>query len=564
LFVWFFFVCDHFVCLAFFLHPSLRFLDLIVVLVKRCVEMAIYGGFLFFFFFCKISISSFFYHSFCFLQQTMPPVKGPTLSKDERSSLLLTTQQASCLVIARKYSEKNGLPPTHLFMDGTIGGKLYLPSGEEQAFLDAYASDIQKAAHLFISEQRTEVFKMHFDIDHITLNEVEQLHLLKFIQGVIKAYYPSLPQSPLLFVADTSKAEESYGWMPRRDTTNLHIYAPDILVNSARATLIADTCIAKLLKSLPRVNWDNVIDLAIYGPNGLRMIGSRKIGKKCKECVQDPTSKTRCAICSGLDKYDAGRAYAVTKVLNECGEYDATLLAHYANTMVSQVKICSIRCAKEQPMTPGFTLWQGPGIAHSGTIEEGAAQTAFENDEHITNNNIPRTPNKTKSRAQEIKYDALSLQFAKCQEEVNAFDASYSGAVVGKVSSNLNGSCYMVNLHTKSEGRRRCFNLPNDHNGGYHSNASVYFIISPNGIMQRCFSTNPQAHLNGTCKQFRSEPKLLSKSAKAILFPSQVGFGAKHSCFVSQAYATKMKILDFMERGGKPKPKKRTKRKADS
>jgi hypothetical protein len=92
---------------------------------------------------------------------------------------------------------QNNLPYTHLLMCGQLKGIIRVPDDKNQEFLKIYAQDAENGVVQFISEQRTEVFKEHFDLDLKTLSKDGPVSLdtitcyVKEIQKVIARFYPN-------------------------------------------------------------------------------------------------------------------------------------------------------------------------------------------------------------------------------------------------------------------------------------------------------------------------------------------------------------------------------------
>jgi hypothetical protein len=89
--------------------------------------------------------------------------------------------------------------------------------------------------------------------------------------------------------------------------------------------------------------------------------------------------------------------------------------------------------------------------------------------------------------------------------------AEFTGSpIVSHVKRSASSDMYIIN--TKCQW---CANK-----GGEHGSAFVYYIATPRGVYQRCFSVNTQTS-GIRCDQYRGPPKKLPEALACELFPSR-------------------------------------------
>jgi hypothetical protein len=54
----------------------------------------------------------------------------------------------------------------------------------------------------------------------------------------------------------------------------------------------------------------------------------------------------------------------------------------------------------------------------------------------------------------------------------------------------------------------------------YHSSNTIYFVVNPYGLYQKCFCRCPVNRKNGTCEKYKSNAYPINDALKAKMFPS--------------------------------------------
>lgn len=159
-----------------------------------------------------------------------------------------------------KWRIPNG-PATHVLMDGGI---LSVPPEDTTEFYERCISLINSGSKLYVVEQKTENFKFFVDFDYKAPEKLEDSDLLQFCSIIHKA----IGQPGRCLIARARVRPVGEGLLK----SGVHIHWPDVVVNRIDALNFR----TKIITSLGDGPWDKVIDAAVYGGSGLRMLWSHK------------------------------------------------------------------------------------------------------------------------------------------------------------------------------------------------------------------------------------------------------------------------------------------------
>lgn len=432
------------------------------------------------------------------------------------------------------FSKKGIDAVSHYSTDGYCGGIMQLPEIHAQEFLTLYVRDVFLfGRRLYLSEQRSVIFAMHFDLDGILLNAEQRLALLRLIQEILNCFYPKTTDKKIfeMFICDTSKADQLEPQFAK-PKTNLHPVCPYLNVDALRAEQIARACASKANVVLPEFNWDEVFDLLIYQQNGLRMLGSRKC-EKCKKCYQKKDLIGEpCFECNGHARIDLGRAYDLVAVLNSDGEYDDEILQKCKENQFLKMQLCSIRRGIQEIATPNYTKYIGCPNAdvEQKLLIESKKRKLIEN-KNLTQSQLfdeIMELEKPENFAQpqqkkgifKLVIDRFAPQYNCILHEINTFAQAYATTQILELTTTLTRNIYRAT--TKGDGCHSCQNLPKSFNNGEHHGKTIYFIIKKTGIQQKCWSKKAEGRINGNCAEFSSVLKKLSQNTLLALYPNSV------------------------------------------
>lgn len=214
------------------------------------------------------------------------------------------------------YEKNSNKERTHLALSG---GCYSVSHGLYNDFLKKMAEIFDNNEKLYISENRTDIFKYIIDIDYESEEELEEekiYNILKIIYNVISDFTDNVNKSMIVVKPeDIKKKLNSNDELVYK--TGIHIYFNDIYINSDISILLRSAIIQKLKLSFnkrPSTNtWEDIIDISIYKGAGLRMVLNNKtILCSCK----GKDKKNGCALNCNYGKFDGGRPYIFYK------EYD--------------------------------------------------------------------------------------------------------------------------------------------------------------------------------------------------------------------------------------------------
>ncbi len=442
---------------------------------------------------------------------------------------------------------------THIFMNGQNQGGCAIVDDPEvyRAFLASYADDINHNRSLYVLERPTPIFRMYvdFDIPNVLIDDVSLDTLITKVLGTFKNCFPDAPKRTFCLSACLYRSAKKSG---------VHLYFPFMYVDSAMAVdmcrrLIHYLRISYGLTYTPsREVWEKIVDTSVYNGKkaSLRMVGSHKcdkcpcgILKKKKKTNETEKVSPLCKTCNGRGVVDAGRAYKPWKFFID-GETDeesveslgtiplhnSLLLAlpeeNHIHTHYSLIELCTLRAPHNKvSITPGFVRFiipenslVYPDSPHHENEKESYVNVGLEKNLVIPmflndykqvmkdkQNNLIRIPSGDSLYSDVVKHLFFSPLFNRKWRNVD----------VQSITRHPNYNFYFV--RTSGEGSTYCLNK----RGGYHSTASIYFMIFRNGnVEQRCSSgLSTENRFHGPCKTFKMSVGTISSELKQIMFP---------------------------------------------
>jgi len=344
---------------------------------------------------------------------------------------------------------------THYLLDGGIWK---VPMNRYLEFIKLLSVDLQNGEKYYISENKTNVFRFICDLDFYEENEkIDIKSIVSKIQEVVKEYYGE----NYVIICGTesknkiinSKEYTKYGF---------HLVWPKIWITKEIAKEIRIKFIEILNKTFgarePDNSWNDVIDLAVYEDNGLRMIGCRKMGF-CSHCNKKDEN---CTFCNGKGKIDEGRVYKPISVLGNTEEYLKNISHDYYLMLLDT---CIINYAESE-------------------------QTKL-----ITPLPITIVSKQIKS----VKTtDDLSIKIENFIRKV--LKTNYSNVRIKKMEKQQNRYFIIPDINY-------CMNVNRN-----HTSSGVYFQIKETGICQRCFC------MKNNCREYSSPEIPLTNVLQKLLF----------------------------------------------
>jgi hypothetical protein len=383
-------------------------------------------------------------------------------------------------IISNKYFIKSSetkekkTDATHYLLDGGIWK---VPLGEYQEFLRLLSVDLQNGEKYYISENRSKIFKFICDLDfyedsQITLKQVERI--VNKLQEVVSEYFSD--QNVIICSSDIKKTSINESEYIK---SGFHLVWPKIWITPDNAKEIRLKFIEKLTTTFgerPEFNsWEEVVDLAVYEDNGLRMIGCRKM-VPCKYCKRE--SRDSCQKCSGTGKIDEDRRYKPVNILGPNVDID------YLRSVLSDNYVMLLETS----------IMNYSSLPETKLIKDLPVTISSKKKSGKKNNVMPADENTTKIE-----------NFIK-----KVYKQTHSKIRIKKVTK-VDDSKYFVEPDDNF-----CLNVNRN-----HSSSGVYFQIKQTGICQRCFckKQTTEGRACGPCKDFSSDEIPLSKILENLLFP---------------------------------------------
>lgn len=389
-----------------------------------------------------------------------------------------------------KYKKNNTDPPTHYLLDGGIWK---VPMSNYQEFLRLLATDLQNGERYYISENRSELFRLVCDLDfydesEIELPEIE--NIVKELQTVMDRYYQQTLNK--VIICGTESKQKSIDEVIYTKT-GFHLVWPKIWISTDNAKKLRIKFIEHLEKTFGKRGihneWDDVIDLAIYEDNGLRMIGSRKISM-CKKCKNE----SECNLCNKTGKIDEGRVYKPISVID----------VHQDENYFHKIK------------TDYYLLLLDTSIINYNSFNETPLITEIDvvlpiNKKSKGNNNKKSSSGPVKQIDSESDHGLEVIKKLETFIKKN-FKPHYNEIITHKLTK-VDQMRYFLEPKNNF-----CMNVNRN-----HSSSGIYFNITPSGVSQRCMckKKTTTGRLNGLCSEYHSKEIPLTKVLIKLLFHSE-------------------------------------------
>ncbi|AVK74801.1 hypothetical protein pqer_cds_379 [Pandoravirus quercus] len=455
-------------------------------------------------------------------------------------------------------SDPTARPTTALLKDGWGGGVVSVSDEDYAAFLDAYGDDVLNGVRHAVCEQRSDVFRMHLDIDLSVPRAADRravLTLVRLIQAITAHFFPGVSRRVLLTVIVLAAQEKPLG-DGRGVKQGIHIVMPNLYVNWRQALDMRE-CYVTLLKRAygpdargwaagdpparstdvpaeppaydgadatekgPDCTWEKVIDHNVFTFNGLRMPYSHNV-IRCPTCKgakprgAASASTVPCAgPCNGTGKCWEPRWYEPVAYLDGDGTEDPTALDCMADNPHHCLLRTSIRCRADQALSPGWTCFAGAPRCNVATLDPAwhkyqerlAGGGTVSGARSVPNTVAPDDP-----------------RFARMATLVRAKGyAPHARVDVHSIRRDRRGNYYIIQID--GEGSRACLNMPPEPGSGAlcgeHDNARVFYQLSRAGLIQKCNCRCPHdrpRRLYTTCNNYKSAPIAISDEDRAFFF----------------------------------------------
>lgn len=434
------------------------------------------------------------------------------------------------LLDSLKLAKDSPLVATHYGLDGR---KYHITQELNKSFLtDMSYALFTKRSRLYLIERKTDVFKMHMDLDFIqrtpvSLEDVKTL--TRMLTVIMRSFYAGLNagKADTLFTSVILGAPSKKSVVEGTEIikSGYHVIWPFLKVTTSQALAMRYACVADAeqrlpLRESPANAYSDILDECVLKANGLRMLGNDKCSP-C-ECAKQRDSKRgyvdiACDVCNHTRYIPEWRPYYPLAMLDGAGNRDAARepqvlgieLHHYQY----KVLICSTR------QFSGCTLgFEQPLLAPCAPI--GKLKRA--------RGAIGGADRSLKKMKDGVEIGESTETFAAMQAFLRGrMGEAYENIVLKKMVRMARASrdYYMCNV--AGGGSSFCANVARA-----HAQSHIYFRVDDGGsVFQRCYCTkNNAAGTRVACKYYSGPPVQLSASLRLALFTGGVVPVSSEAC----------------------------------
>jgi hypothetical protein len=408
------------------------------------------------------------------------------------------------------------------------GGKLFIDQVMMDEFLKQYALALDRKEVISLVERRTEVYKMHYDLDVLDSepwSEAVIIHVLQAVRTAMTTCFPEEKSNQLFRAIVLTAPPKQVGHMWK---TGIHVIYPDLEVDSAMGLTLRKVAVMHLNKIQRRLephnSWEDVLDRCVHVANGLRMVGSVKMSK-CNTCAVKRKKMRNvafdrfvlCDDCAGKSMVNDGRAYTGFLALDSLGEKIESDTESLRQNHLFCVKQSSIRCFSPLGAVKNGFFLLPPGIAmeeptgrdlrKKGTLVVSRKELREEDKKRVMGNNqlVP------------LLEQFLTSNPLMSQLKFNTPENPYRDMSVIKVIYHKTKSSCLYLVNVDGPGSTFCNNK-----AGCHNSSRVYFEFRSKYMVQRCFCPKTPVVDGGMpCKDYTSPKVLLPEDLRKVLFSTE-------------------------------------------
>tara|TARA_B110000858_G_scaffold156133_1_gene178413 strand:+ start:3259 stop:4716 length:1458 start_codon:yes stop_codon:yes gene_type:complete len=365
---------------------------------------------------------------------------------------------------SQKFNNATNL--SHVLMDG---GVLSVPFDKLNDFYEQYVDAVKRGEKLYVVEQKSERYNFFVDIDYKDENPLEVDEIKSICKVICDKVKRHGGKECLISI---SPPKES-GTLVK---TGVHLNWPGFVVDQISALALRDHILLALSTLNSGTDWNEIIDLAVYGNANRKTKGSGfRMPWSYKRAKHNPCGGQGCENC------ERGRVdqLAYLPIFRYVDGPLSTVLQIDQNPNVEILKMSAVRTDM-----PQMTHVEPPSIV----IKEGT----FTNEQ-------------TKDEFHDEETKGLIQDYVRKHLEGQA------NSYITKLFKHR--QTFLVSTNSKY-----CENLKREH-GSNH----VWFIISGNEIIQKCFCRCETlwGRRDGFCKDFCGRRHLLTPNITDKLYPKK-------------------------------------------
>ena len=379
--------------------------------------------------------------------------------------------------LCSKHNFNNKSAVSHVLMDGGI---LSVPFDRLDDFYDICIQCIKSGEHIFVVEQKTEIYNFFVDIDYQD-DEPLSLEEIKNYSQTIFSKVKSFSNEKQTCIISLAKPKKKNG----KIKSGIHLNFPYMFVDQHRAIQLMYHLLHTLGEIYPSIDWPKFIDPAVYGSlktrakgSGFRMPWSHK--------------KSKHEFCNGDGCVECNHSGKLTEV---------SYLPVY---MLEKYNITELPI-EDPPMKE--LLWLTTLRTNKSTVE--CVRVPDIVYQESTKQNKKREGDFTDTQTKNVVVNEILRQ--KIENFVNKHMKGQESARVHKIFKWNKNFVIETNSHF-------CENLNKN-----HSSNRIYFYIytKDKTIIQKCFCTCETTHDRkyGFCKDFSGRAHFLYPTICEIMFP---------------------------------------------
>jgi len=356
---------------------------------------------------------------------------------------------------------------SHVLMDG---GVLSVPFDKLNEFHEQYVCAVKRGEKLYVVEQKSERYNFFVDIDYKDESSLD----LEEIKSVCKVICDEVKRHGgrdcLISVAPPKPCGDLV-------KTGVHLNWPGFVVDQTSAVALRDHILVALSKANGAVDWNEIIDAAVYGNASRKTKGSGfRMPWSYKKAKHDICGGQGCTEC---EKGKVDQVAYLPLFVYRPGPPLSAILQIGQEPTLDILKMAVVRT--DEPQTIHV---EPPSI----TVKEGS---------------FTREQMKDEVHDDELK--------GKIEEFIRSNLEGQSNAYVPKIFKKKD--TYLVQTTSKY-----CENLKREH-GSNH----VWFIISGKMILQKCFCLceTLRGRRDGFCKDFCGRRHQLTPTIIDRLYPNK-------------------------------------------
>ena len=365
---------------------------------------------------------------------------------------------------SQKFNNATNL--SHVLMDG---GVLSVPFDKLNVFYEQYVDAVKRGERLYVVEQKSDTYNFFVDIDYKDEKSLEVDEIRSICKVICDKVKRHGGKECLISI---SPPKES-GTLVK---TGVHLNWPGFVVDQVSALALRDHILLALSTLNSGTDWNEIIDLAVYGSASRKTKGSGfRMPWSYKRAKHNPCGG------QGCEKCEKGR--------------------------VDQLAYLPIFRYVDGPLSTIIQIDQTPSVE---ILKMSAVRTDIPQTTHVEPPSVV------------VKEGTFSNEQTK--DELH--DEETKGLIQEYVRKHLEGqqNSYITKLfkHKQtflaSTNSKYCENLKREH-GSNH----VWFIISGNEIIQKCFCRCETlwGRRDGFCKDFCGRRHLLTPNITDKLYPKK-------------------------------------------